>query len=55
MYDLLKNIRFSIFEDYSRETAVIRKEKWQEVLANKEKGIISYLNYRTVICKQRVR
>ena len=51
----LKNTRFSIYEDFSRETAAIRKEKWQEVLANREKGMISYLNYRTVICKQRVR
>ena len=51
----LKNIRFTIFEDFSRETAAIRNEKWQEVLANRGKGMISYLNYRTVICKQRVR
>ena len=51
----LKNKRFSIYEDFSRETAAIHKEKWQEVLANREKGMISYLNYRTVICKQRVR
>ena len=50
----LKNTRFSIFEDFSRETALIRKEKWQEVLANREKDMISYLNYHTVICKQRV-
>ena len=26
---MLKNTRFSIFEDFCRETAVIRKEKWQ--------------------------
>ena len=51
----LKNTRFSIFEDFSKETAAIRKEKWQEVLANRGKGMISYLNYRAVICKQRVR
>ena len=51
----LKNTRFSIFEDFSRETAAIHKEKWQEVLASKEKGMILYLNYRTVICKQRIR
>ena len=49
----LKNTRFSIFEDFSRETAAIRKERWQEVLANREIGMISYLSYRTVICKQR--
>ena len=51
----LKNTRFSIFEDFSRETAAIRKEKWQEFLANRGKGMMSYINYRTVICKQRVR
>ena len=51
----LKNTRFSIYENFSRETAAIRKEKWPEVLANREKDMISYLNYRTVICKQRVR
>ena len=50
----LKNTSFSIFEDFSRETAAIRKEIRQEVLAYKEKGMISYLNYRTVIYKQRV-
>ena len=51
----LKNTRFSIFDDFSKETAAIRKEKWQAVLADREKGMISYLNHRTVICKQRVR
>ena len=51
----LKNTSFTIFKDFSRETAAIPKEKWQEVLANREKVIISYLNYRTVICKRRVR
>ena len=50
----LKSTRFSIFEDFSRETAAIRKEKQQEVLANREIGMISYLNYRTVVYKQRV-
>ena len=53
-YKKLKNTRFSIYEDFSGKTAAIHKGKWQEVLANSEKGMISYLNYRTVICKQRV-
>ena len=39
----LKNTRFSIFEDFSRDTSAIRKEKWQELLDNREKGMISYL------------
>ena len=51
----LKSTRFSIFEEFSRQTTAIRKEKWHEVLTNREKGTISYLNYRNVICTQRVR
>ena len=50
----LKNTRFFIFEDLPREIAAIRKGKSQEVLVNREKGVISYLNYRTVVCKQGV-
>ena len=57
MMNILKNCKklistwFSIFKDVSRETAAISKEKWQEVLANREKRMISFLNYRTVICE----
>ena len=43
---------FSIFEDFSKETARIRKEKWKEVLKNRKDGKISYLQYKTVICKE---
>ena len=50
----LKNTRFSIFVNFCRETAAIHKEKWKEFLANIAKDMISYLKYRTVICKQRV-
>ena len=49
----LKNTRFFILEDFSRQKAAISKEKWQEVLVNREKGMISYLNYRSVICTQK--
>ena len=30
----LKGTNFSVFEDFSKETASIRKEKWKEVLKN---------------------
>ena len=40
----LKNANISEFEDFSREIAAVSKEKWQEVLANRKKGMISYLN-----------
>ena len=49
----LKGTSFSIFEDFSKETASIRKEKWKEVLKNRKDGKISYLQYKTVICKER--
>ena len=49
----LKGTTFSIFEDFSKATASIRKEKWKEVLKNQKDGKISYLQYKTVICKER--
>ena len=49
----LKGTNFSVFEDFSKETASIRKEKWKEVLKNRKDGKISYLQYKTVICKER--
>ena len=49
----LKGTNFSIFEDFSKETASIRKEKWKEVLKNRKDGKISYLQHKTVICNER--
>ena len=56
--DILKNCKklkvtnVSVFGDFSKETASIRKEKWKEVLKNRKDGKISYLQYNTVICKE---
>ena len=36
----LKGTKFSIFEDFSKETMQIRKEKWKKVLANRKQGKI---------------
>ena len=49
----LKVTNLLVFEDFSKETASIRKEKWEEVLRNEKVGKISYLQYKTVICKER--
>ena len=49
----LKGTNISVFEDFSKEAASIRKEKWNEVLKNRKNGKISYLQYKTVICKER--
>ena len=48
----LKGTNFSVFEDFTKETAGIRREKWKEVLKNRKDGKISYLQYKTVICKE---
>ena len=42
----LKGTNFLVFEDLSKETASIRKEKWKEVLKNRKNGKISYLQYK---------
>ena len=49
----LKGTNFSVFEDFSKKTASIRKEKWKEVLKIRKDGKIFYLQYKTVICKER--
>lgn len=36
------------------EAFAIRKEKWQEHVSNMKKRMISYLNYRAAVGKQRV-
>ena len=51
----LKGTNFSVFEDFGKEIASkkpLRKEKWKEVLKNREGGKISYLQRKTVICKE---
>ena len=55
-WDILRNCKklkgtdFSIFEDFCKETASVRKKKWKEVLKNQKDGQISYLQYKTAIC-----
>ena len=44
-----KGTKISIFKDFFQETMEIRKEKWNEVLANRKQGKILYLQYRSVI------
>ena len=51
-YKKLKGINFSLFEDFSKETAGITKEEWKKVLKNQKDGMIFYLQYKTVICKE---
>ena len=48
----LKGTNFLAFEDFSKETASIRKKKWKEAAKNQKGGQISYLQYKTIICKE---
>ena len=47
----LKGTPFCVYEDFSKETVTLRKELWKTVLANRQKGKVSYLNYRSVVCR----
>ena len=51
-YKKLKGINFSLFEDFSEETSRITKKEWKKVLKNQKDGMIFYLQYKTVICKE---
>ena len=51
-YKKLKGINFSLSEDFSKETAGITKKEWKKVLKNQKDGMIFYLQYKTVICKE---
>ena len=49
---ILINLRGLKFQDFSQETMQIRKEKWKEELAFTIQIKISYVQYRSVICKE---
>ena len=45
-------MNFPSFGYLNKQTAIIRKEKWKEALQNWKDGKISYLQDKTVICKE---
>ena len=51
--NLLKDTGIYINEDFSRETLEYRKTLWDEVKAHRRNGKISYLQYRTVVVRNR--
>ena len=48
----LKETKIYIFEEFFKQKMQIHNEKWKEVLATRKLGKISYLQYRSVICKE---
>ena len=51
-WNKLRGTNHSVFENFSEETVRIRKRKWKEALKYQKDGKISYLQYKTVICKE---
>ena len=49
----LKGTNISINEDFSQETLAYRKELWKEMNQLRSEGKITYLNYRTSVCRER--
>ena len=51
---LLKGTNIFIDEDYCQDTVQYRKELWAEVKVLRSEGKIAYLNYRTIVSRDKV-
>ena len=51
---LLKGTNIFINEDYCQDTVEYRKELWEEVKVLQSQGKIVYLNYSSVVSKDKV-
>ena len=51
---LLKGTNIFIDEDYCQDTVQYRNELWAEVKVLRSEGKIAYLNYRTIVSRDKV-
>ena len=51
---LLKGTNIFINEDYCQDTVEYRKELWEEVKVLRSQGKIAYLNYRSIVSRDKV-
>ena len=51
---LVKGTNIFIDEDYCQDTVQYRKELWAEVKVLQSEGKIAYLNYRTIVSRDKV-
>ena len=49
----LKGTTYYVNEDFSKETLAYRKELWEKVKALRKEGKIAYLNYKSIVVKER--
>ena len=51
---MLKDTGIFIYEDFSEATMELRKPLWEEVLQHQQQMKIAYLNYRSIVVKDRI-
>ena len=51
---LLKGTNIFINEDYCQDTVECRKELWEKVKVLRSQGKIAYLNYRSIVSRDKV-
>ena len=49
----LKGTTYYVNEDFSKETLAYRKELWEKVKALRKEGKVAYLNYKSIVVKER--
>ena len=49
----LKRTGIFIYEDYCQDKMDLRKSLWEEVLQHRQQNKVAYLNYRSVVVKER--
>ena len=49
----LKGTTYYVNEDFSKETLAYRKELWEKVKALRKEGKVAYLNYESIVVKER--
>ena len=49
----LKGTSYYISEDFSIEILALRKDSWKEVKTLREEGKIAYLNYKTIMWREK--
>ena len=50
----LKNTGIFIYEDFSNPKMELRKSLWEEDLQQPQQNKITYLNYRSIVVKDRI-
>ena len=49
----LKGTSYYVNKDFSKETLGYRKELWEKVKAFRKKGEVAYINYKSIVVRER--